>query len=95
MNEDTFDVWGLQDMYDALAEMRAYLVQTMVVCFASVLVCETIVVALGGIAAFVFTAIAVASAVVALVQTANCTAEIIRLEQLVAWTQGGASCRAS
>ena len=93
MNEDLFDMCGLQDAYDALAEMRAYLVQTVVVCFASVFLCETIAIANGtpGVG-LVFTAIALASAVVALVQTANCASEIIRLEQLIAWAGGGASC---
>jgi hypothetical protein len=100
-----FDVWDLVDAYDALARLRAALVHTILICLAVASLSDLMIaLAPSWWIASGFAALVLAAATIALVQTANCASEIIRLEQLVTWMQGrrprdpqqgGASCRAS
>ena len=68
------------ELHGHLAEMRWYLVDTLLWCFAAAGVCESMVALIPLLAAqVIFTALTVVSALLALVQTAYCASEIIRL----------------
>ncbi len=91
-----FDVWDLVDAYDALDHLRAALVHTILICLAVAILSDAaIAVAPSWWLACGSAALALAAATIALVQTANCSAEIIQLEQFVVWAQGGPPCPAS
>jgi hypothetical protein len=75
------------ELHGHLAEMRWYLVDTLLWCFAAAGVCESMVALVPLLAVqVIFTALAVVSALLAIVQTAYCSAEVIRLAALLqAW----------
>ena len=83
-----YDAWDVLDAQNALAQLRAYFIQTLAACLGAAIISVLMIPRVPYVLGFVYAGLTVLALVVAFEQTALCCAETQRLRGFVAGFTG-------